>query len=198
MWRFEVVYSFINEESRSALNFRVNRPPSNGSCAISPTNGTTMTLFSVSCPYWIDEDQIKDYSLYRKIKSRIEMNINIKTFVLVRSNNQSEWIFVTYSSVETFEVLFPPGDHQLMISIRDRRDCVTHVNLTNISVLTSLFNLKDLSNLSWPNPVHLLLLFGNPTTKTQMVNIISQQMNQNNVDFLRNASSSNYRSEIIR
>jgi len=120
-----------------------------------------MTLFIVSCPNWSDEDQIKDYSLY------------------LRSNNQSEWIFVTYSSVETFDVLFPSGDHNLFISIRDKRDCVTQINHTSISVRT------DSSN-----SFHLLLSNGNPTTKIQVMNIISQEMNQNNVNLLLNASSS--------
>jgi len=108
------------------------------------------------------------------------LNINI-SFHLVRSNHQSEWIFISYSSVETFEVLFPSGDHQLIVSIRDKRDCVTQVNLTSISVRTNLLNSLDqfLSN-------------GNPTTKTQVMNIISQEMNQNNADFLLNASSSQY------
>ena len=100
-------------------------------------------------------------------------------FHLVRSNNQSEWIFVTYSSVETFELLFPSGDHQLIVSIRDKRDCVTQVNLTNISVRTGLLT-----------SLNLLLSHGNPTTKTQVMNIISQEMNQNNLDIIQNAASS--------
>ena len=108
------------------------------------------------------------------------MNVNMNIcFHLVRSNNQSEWVFVTYSSVETFEVLFPSGDHQLIVSIRDKRDCITQVNLTSISVRTDLLN-----------SLNLLLSHGNPTTKTQVMNIISQEMNQNNLDFIQNASSS--------
>jgi len=143
------------------LNVRLNRPPSNGSCSISPHNGTTTTtLFTISCHNWFDEDEIKDYSLYR------------------RSNNQSEWIFVTYSSVETFDILFPSGDHQLLVSVRDKRDCVTQVNLRSISVQTDSSSSLD----------HLLSI-GNPTTKTQVMNFMLPQMNQNNIDFLRDASS---------
>jgi hypothetical protein len=63
-WRFEVVYTFLSEISSSALNFVVNQPPQNGSCSISPLNGTTSTLFSISCPDWFDQDGIEDYSLY--------------------------------------------------------------------------------------------------------------------------------------
>lgn len=63
-WKFEVTYSFDTETSSSALNFIINQPPSNGSCSISPINGTTTTLFTISCPDWFDQDGIKDYSLY--------------------------------------------------------------------------------------------------------------------------------------
>ena len=64
LWRFEVVYSFISETSTSALNFVINQPPHNGSCLINPLNGTTSTLFTISCPDWFDQDGIKDYSIY--------------------------------------------------------------------------------------------------------------------------------------
>lgn len=63
-WRFEVVYSFSSEISSSALNFVLNQPPSNGSCMINPLNGTTSTLFNISCRNWSDQDDIKDYSFY--------------------------------------------------------------------------------------------------------------------------------------
>jgi hypothetical protein len=46
------------------MNFIINQPPSNGSCSINPLNGTTTTLFTISCPNWFDEDGVKDYSLY--------------------------------------------------------------------------------------------------------------------------------------
>ena len=49
LWRFEVVYSFPTEISSSALNFRINQVPQNGSCSINPLNGTTTTLFTISC-----------------------------------------------------------------------------------------------------------------------------------------------------
>ena len=63
-WRFEVVYSFGVKSSASALNFIINEPPTNGSCSISPLNGTTSTLFTISCLNWFDSDAIKDYSFY--------------------------------------------------------------------------------------------------------------------------------------
>jgi hypothetical protein len=64
LWRFEVIYSFVSGISSSALNFIINQSPSNGSCSIDPPNGTTSTLFNISCSDWFDENGIKDYSLY--------------------------------------------------------------------------------------------------------------------------------------
>ena len=42
----------------------MNQPPSNGSCSINPNNGTTSTMFTISCPNWYDDDGIQDYSVY--------------------------------------------------------------------------------------------------------------------------------------
>ncbi len=64
LWRFEVVYTFGFETSWSSLNFAINQPPYNGSCSISPLNGTTSALFDISCPDWFDDDGIQDYSIY--------------------------------------------------------------------------------------------------------------------------------------
>jgi hypothetical protein len=66
-WRFQVVYSFSSETTSSALNFVINQPPQNGSCSITPLNGTTSTLFTISCPNWVDPDDIQDYSIYSMI-----------------------------------------------------------------------------------------------------------------------------------
>ena len=65
-WRFEVVYTSNPSmmRSTSALNFVINQSPRNGSCSIDPLNGTTNSLFTISCPHWFDEDGIEDYSLY--------------------------------------------------------------------------------------------------------------------------------------
>ncbi len=61
---FEVIYSFDSEIASSAINFVINQPPQNGSCSINPLNGTTSTLFTISCSNWFDQDGIKDYSFY--------------------------------------------------------------------------------------------------------------------------------------
>ncbi len=48
----------------------VNQPPVNGSCSINPLNGTTSSLFTISCPGWVDADGINDYSLYGILNSK--------------------------------------------------------------------------------------------------------------------------------
>jgi hypothetical protein len=65
-WRFEVIYSIGSMKSVGLINFMINSPPSNGSCSIDPLNGTTTTLFTITCLNWFDEDGIKDYSFYSK------------------------------------------------------------------------------------------------------------------------------------
>ena len=58
------MYFFTSENSSSALNFIINQPPRNGSCVINPLNGNTTTVFTIVCSNWVDEDGIKDYSVY--------------------------------------------------------------------------------------------------------------------------------------
>ena len=71
-WRYEVIYSFEQQQERSSswMDIRVNQSPRNGSCSVSPLNGSTSTLFTLTCSKWIDEDGIKDYSIYGKGEER--------------------------------------------------------------------------------------------------------------------------------
>jgi hypothetical protein len=65
-WRFQVTYTFASIKTSSAIHFQVNQPPSNGTCSITPRNGTVNTLFTIVCSDWTDEDGIKDYAFYGK------------------------------------------------------------------------------------------------------------------------------------
>ena len=203
LWRFEVVYSFPTAISSSALNFLINQPPSNGSCSIGPPNGTTTSTFNVSCPNWFDQDDIKDYSLYRTSKSnRSEAKIRI-CVVLVWSSVPSERTMIAFSSVFTFQVQLPNGNDpafslSLVIYVRDTRDCITEWNLTSIVVrsdsaaLDALLNqLADPSSGSTNNPLTELLVKGNANTVGQVISSVSQQFNQKNKQNLQDAVSSN-------
>lgn len=76
LWRFEVIYRFSTEISTSTMDMITDQSPSNGSCFITPQNGTTTTVFTVSCLNWSDENGIKDYSLFGMISSPHPMNSN--------------------------------------------------------------------------------------------------------------------------
>ena len=53
-----------NTSGSTSIKFLVNFPPRNGSCDINPKNGTTNTLFSISCRNWIDTDGYSDSFAY--------------------------------------------------------------------------------------------------------------------------------------
>ena len=185
LWRFEVVYSFPSARSSSALNFVINQPPSNGSCSLSPSNGTTTTTFQVWCPDWFDQDGIRDYSLY------------------TQSSDPSKRLLIAFSPSSTFTVQLPAGQGSssslaLLVSIRDTRSCVTEWNLTSIFVQPDsnaignlLADLQGSSNTLTSNPLVQLLAGGNQNTVGQVTGSLSQQFNQMNTENLRSAVSSN-------
>ena len=63
-WRFEVVYQFTSGASSNAIDFMINESPYDGSCSINPTGGTTSTVFTITCFDWIDNNGVKDYTVY--------------------------------------------------------------------------------------------------------------------------------------
>lgn len=79
LWRFEIIYTLSSGTSGSTINFIINQLPKDGYCLIDPSNGTTTTLFTVSCPNWFDEDGIKDYSIYGMFIIRMPIN-SIESF----------------------------------------------------------------------------------------------------------------------
>ncbi|CAF0758584.1 unnamed protein product [Adineta steineri] len=184
LWRFEVVYAFLSETSTSALNFIINQPPSNGSCSINPMNGTTTTLFTISCPGWFDEDGIKDYSLY------------------AWTTDVSQKLMIAYSSVSYFQVRLPSGDNQtsllnITISIRDLLDCVVEVNMSSVHVIVDYITTNDLltslqssSSVLTNNLIVQLLSSGNQNIVGQIITAISQQFNQMNSENIDQAISS--------
>lgn len=188
LWRFEVVYTFSTETSTSALNFIINQPPYNGSCVINPSNGTTTTLFTVSCPDWFDLDGIKDYTLYAW-KSHI-----------------SERIMVAFSRVSTFTIRLPAGNEQdsslhVMIYIRDTLDCVQEVNIPSMIVSLDsqeLNNFIDIFQTSptalTKNPLARLLYGGNQNVIGQVLTSLSQDLNRINDENINNTISSKFNS----
>lgn len=194
LWRFEVVYQFATENSSSSLNFIINTPPSNGSCEINPSNGTTNTLFNISCSNWFDDDTIKDYLLYCSFSSSFFFSYD-SFGILVWEDDPSKLTFISYSSISTFQVHFPSGNLNLIVHIRDMADCNIAFNLSSIVVqldLTETFNLmNNLTNRN-KNPLVRLLSSRNPNIVGQVLSSVSQQLNQMNKQTIEEATSSNY------
>ena len=117
------------------------------------------------------------------------------SFLLVYSSNR---LIIAFSSVSTFDVYLPSGisprfDLQLMVSIRDKRDCIAEWNLTRVFVQTDSTILNDFTNqltISTNNPITLLLSKGNQNTVGQVITSISQDFNQKNDENIQKASSS--------
>ncbi|UJR13335.1 hypothetical protein I4U23_000353 [Adineta vaga] len=182
LWRFEVVYTFQNETSSSSLNFIINRPPSNGSCSINPLNGTTSSLFDISCSNWFDDDGIKDYIVYSW------------------TTNRTKKAIVSYFTVPVFQIQLSSGDNQtsllnLIVHIRDQLDCVTETNISSVHVTvdTVAMNnlLSDIQNSSGigANPIAKLLTSGNQNLVGQVLTSVSQQFNQMNSENANKAVS---------
>ena len=171
-WRFEVVYSFVGQSSSSALTFVINQPPSNGSCSISPLHGTTSTLFTVSCPGWIDEDGIKDYALSGY------------------TVDAGEPLMIAFSSVSDFRIRLSPTDTNqtqlnLLVTIRDTLDCVISVNLAAVNITIDISSVNQLvdqlsspTSFSATSPLVQLLSTGNQNTVAQLATSLSQHFNQ--------------------
>ena len=63
-WRFELIYFFRLTNSSTTLDIEINQSPKNGRCSIDPSNGTSLTLFTIDCFNWTDKDEIKDWTFY--------------------------------------------------------------------------------------------------------------------------------------
>ncbi|CAF1341570.1 unnamed protein product [Adineta ricciae] len=180
-WRFEVIYSSLNGTGVSALNFLLNAPPRNGSCSINPLNGTTMTLFTITCSNWLDENNINDYSLFSY------------------NQNESNANLVAFSSVPMFQVRLPAGSNttsrvNLFVKIQDTLNSYTDFNLPPVLVVPDTTILSDFidsfrNGTNIPTNQHFsqLLSTGDQNTVEQIITILSQELNQINTEQLQNA-----------
>jgi len=125
-WKVEIIYQFEGMNSSSALNFEINPPPSNGSCEINPRNGTTNTLFNITCSHWKIKENIKEYSLFTRTKQ-----------------------IIAFSPIPSFEVRLPFGNPlDLFVEIRDYLDGITQFNLSSVVVTKQPFSHLLSSNLN--------------------------------------------------
>ena len=179
-----MVYFFVTGVSSSALDFAINQPPNNGSCSISPLQGTTSTLFTVSCLDWFDEDGIKDYAL--------------AAYTAVFE----EQVMLAFSSLSNFTIRLPSLDINLtqlnlLVTVRDTLDCIFSVNLPTVLVTVDVSSINQLlgqlhnSTITMDtNPVARLLSSGNQNTVAQLITSLSQYFNQIDVQNVADAFSS--------
>ena len=148
--------------------FRLNKCPSNGSCLIIPLNGS---LFTISCIDWVDEDQIKDYTIYCSI-SEFQRFDFVFFCILVWIDDYSKQTIIGFSLVPIFEVRLPFVNEEmnLMVKIRDKYHCQSEKNLTKIRIENDF----DLLN-------HLIYskyqLIFNQNQLNQIISSLSRQLN---------------------
>jgi len=179
-WKFEVIYQFERMNSSSALNFEINPPPVNGSCEINPRNGTTNTLFNVTCSHWKIKENIKEYSLFTRNKQ-----------------------IIAFSPIPSFEVRLPIGNPlDLFVEIRDYLIAITEFHLLPVTVVKEEINLSKelLSNENQNTIGQMIRLITDELNQIDISNeipltsiFISPLMNQVNI---RNNRST--RSEFIK
>ncbi|CAM4949155.1 unnamed protein product [Rotaria socialis] len=174
-WRFEVVYSSSLQNGSSTIDFEINQSPQNGSCSISPQNGTTTTLFNISCSNWQDSDGVQGYSF--------------QSWTI----DYTQQMIIAYSSVSTVQVRLPAGADNtsllhIVVRIRDTLNCITEYNLSSVIVLAdselinSLVNDLQTSTTNLSNhPLVQVLNSGNQNAISQVINSLSQKFNQINL-----------------
>jgi hypothetical protein len=111
-------------------------------------------------------------------------------------------MMIGYSSVSSFQVRLPSGNDQtslinLIINIRDTKDCVTEFNISSVYVLTNSPSISDLINtvdnslnMIINNPIVQLLATQNQNTVGQIITSFSIEFNKLNNQSLNKAVSS--------
>ena len=200
-WRFEVAYTLPSGTSSSALSFVVNQPPRNGSCAVAPLNGTTSTVFTVTCSSWQDADGIKDYSVYSRLLSLLSHSNHHPVGWAVDPQDRT---MIGFSSLPTLSLRLPAGQTntsslQLIVVIRDPMDCVVEVNLPSVVVRKDTVEIDQLvqslqTSTYAPNsnPLVQILSSGNQNAVGQVLTSLSQHFNGINTQVLQTASDSEF------
>ncbi|CAF3978323.1 unnamed protein product [Rotaria sp. Silwood2] len=170
-----------------AIDFMINSPPKNGTCTISPLNGTTTTLFTITCSNWIDNNGIRDYSFY------------------TWTTNLSTRAILGYTIVSTIQVRFPANGNnvtmvQVIARIRDMYGCMTEIDLSTVSIIFDMATINNLINdiLTTPmnlvnntqlnsNPIVVVLAGGNQNLVSQVLIAQVQALNAMSMKILQAA-----------
>jgi hypothetical protein len=76
IWKVELTVSLVSSlftnqtfQGTSSMQIYVNFPPLSGICGVSPTQGNTTSLFTITCNSWTDPDgSVTNYAFYGKVK----------------------------------------------------------------------------------------------------------------------------------
>ncbi|UJR07020.1 hypothetical protein I4U23_011308 [Adineta vaga] len=98
---------------QNTFDIQLNDQPKNGFGSIEPLKGTILTLFTINCTNWFDQDEIKDYLIY---------GISFK---------RNKRILLAYSTNSIICLRLPTNVH-LIVQIRNTFDCSTEFPLSSI------------------------------------------------------------------
>lgn len=156
-WQFEVVYWFESGQSSSSMYFKINHPPSNGTCSINPLNNITRSLFTISCENWYDENGIKDYSVW--------------------TNDFSPRMMIGFSLTPIFEIRL--WNRKPMILIRDKLDSIREYHISSVNVPDHSIEFD-----MWENSSFMIqkLSTGNQNDIMQILNSIFQKLNTEDME----------------
>ena len=203
-WRFEVVYTFNNKPSLGALDFVMNQPPRSGSCSINPPNGTTITLFQITCSNWFDENGIKDYSFYGEYLFSLDNFNFIFPYFVAYTTDSTKQIMLGFTNTPSFQVRLPSSITNtsivnIIVSIKDGLNAITQVQLQPVVVylgwteINTFIDIVEHSNSKSTNPnlITQLLANGDANSLTQTVTLISEVLNEMSEQQTENAVKSN-------
>jgi hypothetical protein len=114
------------------------------------------------------------------------------SFVLAWTTDASDRLLITYSTISELSTRLPAGNAQsslthLVVSIRDRADCVTEVNISSVHVQPDTMAINSLLQ-SGTNPS----TSGNQVIISQVIIGVSQQINNLNNENIQQAASGNF------
>ena len=193
------LYAWIRQGS-SSMDFVINQPPFNGSCQINPQNGTTRTLFTVSCLHWLDDDGIEDYTLYSTLEIfSIAWRI-VFSFPGWRQDRSRKMI-IAFSSEPIFRVRLSVERNEtslldLVVSIRDQFNSIRLCDLLPVRVhvdtteMDHLINALESSKAELTlNPLLQLLSGRNQNQVGQIFTFIAQELERRNARQMSTAAS---------
>ena len=201
LWRFDVIYSFGNQTSKSALHFQVNHPPKNASCSLYPINGTTQARFTISCQDWFDDEGFADdYSVYGRIIILIDSRVKAIERILAWATDPTDRWMLVWTSTAQFQLRLPAGDRttsalNVLIRIRCPGQSTMEWNLaptyvTPVPRLTDLVRDPRGSNNDTDTRNYLsILIDDDQNMATQILTILAQEMSYQNVKLLSTISS---------